>query len=192
MGDGRLDDAASVLTKAVSLAPNEPVILGELGSLLRAGGRKTEAMHYLTASLKLDPEQTLVWLTLAGLCNEIGDKTLAEQASRAALELDSSSAEAAAGSGLLYIEMRRFEDAARLLNAAVEHGVTAMPIYVVSAKRSRLLGPTEPGTATERTAKDQLDALNRLLEFMRTGGQTPIAGGGGATGTGGGGVGGYP
>ncbi len=86
-------------------------------------------MHYLTASLKLDPEQTLVWLTLAGLCNEIGDKTSAEQAFRAALELDSASAEAAAGLGLLYIEMRRFEDAARLLSAAVEHGVTAMPIY---------------------------------------------------------------
>jgi predicted TPR repeat methyltransferase len=91
----RLDDAACVLTKAVSLAPNEPVILGELGSLLRAGGRKAEAMHYLSASLKLDPEQTLVWLTLAGLCNEIGDKTSAEQAFRAALELDSASAEAA-------------------------------------------------------------------------------------------------
>jgi len=52
-GDGRLDDAVCVLTKAVSLAPNEPVIW-RTRSLLRAGGRKSEAMHYLTASLKLD------------------------------------------------------------------------------------------------------------------------------------------
>jgi Flp pilus assembly protein TadD len=88
-GGGRLDEAASVMTKAVSMAPDEPVILGELGSLLRAVGRKTQAMHYLTASLKLDPKQSLVWLNAAGLCNEAGDKTSAEHAFRAALELDS-------------------------------------------------------------------------------------------------------
>lgn len=164
-GDGRLDDAASVLTKAVSLAPNEPVILGELGSLLRAGGRKTEAMHYLTASLKLDPEQTLVWLTLAGLCNEIGDKTSAEQAFRAALELDSTSAEAAAGLGLLYIEMRRFEDAARLLNAAVEHGVTAMPIYACLGQAYERAPSTYLKASFDKYAPDFDRHLVEVLDY---------------------------
>ena len=167
-GDGRLDDAASVLTKAVSLAPNEPVILGELGSILRAGGRKTEAMHYLTASLKLDPEQTLVWLTLAGLCNEIGDKTSAEQAFRAALELDSASAEAAAGLGLLYIEMRRFEDAARLLSAAVEHGVTAMPIYACLGQTLYLLGDfSKASAALEKAARACPDEVRIVQKYAQ-------------------------
>ena len=167
-GDGRLDDAACVLTKAVSLAPNEPVILGELGSLLRAGGRKAEAMHYLTASLKLDPEQTLVWLTLAGLCNEIGDKTSAEQAFRAALELDSASAEAAAGLGLLYIEMRRFEDAARLLSAAVEHGVTAMPIYACLGQTLYLLGDfSKASAALEKAARACPDEVRIVQKYAQ-------------------------
>ena len=173
--DGRLDDAASVLTKAASLAPDEPVILGELGSLLRAGGRKTEAMHYLTASLKLDPKQTLVWLNVAGLFNEAGDKTSAEQAFRAALELDSTSAEAAAGLGLLYIEMRRFEEAARQLNAAVERGVTAMAIYACLGQTLYLLGDfSKASAALEKAARACPDearivqkyALARLTETM--------------------------
>ena len=167
-GDGRLDDAVCVLTKAVSLVPNEPVILGELGSLLRAGGRKSEAMHYLTASLKLDPEQTLVWLTLAGLCNEVGDKTSAEQAFRAALELDSASAEAAAGLGLLYIEMRRFEDAARLLSAAVEHGVTAMPIYACLGQTLYLLGDfSKASAALEKAARACPDEVRIVQKYAQ-------------------------
>ncbi|MGA7655792.1 MAG: tetratricopeptide repeat protein, partial [Methylocella sp.] len=167
-GDGRLDDASCVLAKAVSLVPNEPVILGELGSLLRAGGRKTEAMHYLTASLKLDPEQTLVWLTLAGLCNEIGDKTSAEQAFRAALELDPASAEAAAGLGLLYIEMRRFEDAARLLSAAVEHGVTTMPIYACLGQTLYLLGDfSKASAALEKAARACPDEVRIVQKYAQ-------------------------
>ena len=129
---------------------------------------KAEAMHYLTASLKLDPEQTLVWLTLAGLCNEIGDKTSAEQAFRAALELDSASAEAAAGLGLLYIEMRRFEDAARLLSAAVEHGVTAMPIYACLGQTLYLLGDfSKASAALEKAARACPDEVRIVQKYAQ-------------------------
>ena len=163
-GDGRLNEAASVLSKAVGLAPDEPVLLGELGSLLRAGGRKTEAMHYLTASLKLDPTQTLVWLNVAGLCNESGDKNSAEHAFRAALDLDSTSAEAAAGLGLLYIETRRFEDAARLLSAAVERGVTAMAIYACLGQTLYLLGDFSKASAALEKAAGACPEEARIVQ----------------------------
>jgi predicted TPR repeat methyltransferase len=173
--DGRLDDAAEVLTMTATLAPNEPMILAELGSVLCAAGRKAEARAYLTASLKLDPNQKQVWLNVAGLCNETGDKDTAEQAFRAALELDPDSAEAAAGLGLLYIERRRFEDAARLLTAAVERGVTAMPVYACLGRTLYLLGDfVNASAAFEKAARACPDearivqkyAQARLIETM--------------------------
>lgn len=152
--DGRLDEAAKVLKTTATLAPNDPAILAELGSLLGATGQKAEAMAYLIASLKLDPNQKQVWLNVAGLCNETGDKDTAEQAFRAALELDPDLAEAAAGLGLLYIERRRFEDAARLLTAAVERGITAMPVYACLGRALYLLGDfAKASTAFEKAAR---------------------------------------
>jgi predicted TPR repeat methyltransferase/Flp pilus assembly protein TadD len=138
--DGDLAAAADVLTAAAKLAPAEPTILGELGSLLCLAGRKVEALQYLSASLQRDPRQTQVWLTVAGLCNEIGDKTTAEQAFRAALDLDPYSAEAAAGLGLLYLETHRFEDAVRLLTEALERGATAFAIHACLGQALYQLG----------------------------------------------------
>lgn len=151
--DGSLDDAARVLTAAATLAPNDPAISGELGSVLWAAGQKTEALRRLTASLELDPGQSQVWLNVAGICGEIGDKSTAEHAFRAVLELDPDSAEASAGLGLLYIEQRRFDDAARLLSAAVKRGVTAIPVYACLGQTLFLLGDfANASAALERAA----------------------------------------
>jgi predicted TPR repeat methyltransferase len=173
--DGRLDAAAKVLTITAALAPNEPMVLAELGSLLCATGRKNEAMAYLVASLKLNPNQTQVWLTVAGLCNEAGDKDTSEKAFRAALELEPGSAEAAAGLGLLYIERRRFEEAVQLLTTAVEHGVTAMPVYACLGRTLYLLGDfANASAAFEKAARAcpdearivQTYAQARLIQTM--------------------------
>ena len=138
--DGRLGEAANVLTQAAAEAPADPAMLGELGSLLCAAGRKAEALRCLTASLALAPRQLQVWLNVGGLRVELGDADSAEQAYRAALELDPDSAEAGVGLGLLYIERRRYQDAARLLGAAVARGVTAMPVYACLGQTLYLLG----------------------------------------------------
>jgi predicted TPR repeat methyltransferase len=166
--DGRLDAAAKVLTTTAALAPNEPMLLAEVGSLLCAAGRRDEAMAYLIASLKLDPNQTQVWLSVAGLCNATGDKDTSEKAFRAALELDPSSAEAAAGLGLLYIERRRFEDAARLLTAAVERGITAMPVYACLGRTLYLLGDfAKASAAFEQAARACPDEARSVQTYAR-------------------------
>ena len=167
--DGLLEDAAKILTTAASLAPNEPMILGELGCLLCAVGRKAEAMHYLTASLKLHPGQKQVWLNVAGLCNETGAKDTAEQAFRAALDLDPTSAEAAAGLGLLYIERHRFQDAAQMLSAAVENGVTAMPVYACLGRALYLLGDfSNASVAYEKAARAFPDEAQIIRAYAQT------------------------
>ncbi len=162
--DRRLHDAAEVLKMAASLAQNDPVILAELGSLLCAAGRKIEAVQYLSASLELDPHQTQTWLNVAGLCNEIGNKGTAEQAFQAALDLDPHSAEATAGLGLLYIESRRFEDAARLLTAAVERGVTAMAIYACLGQTLHLLGEFSRASAAFEKAARACPGEARIIQ----------------------------
>jgi tetratricopeptide (TPR) repeat protein len=56
--------------------------------------------------------------------------------------------------GLLYIEMRHFEDAARLPSAAVERGVTAITIYACLGQTLYLLGDfSNASAALEKAAR---------------------------------------
>lgn len=137
---GCLEKAAEAMAQAVSMEPREAAIHAELGSLLGAIGRKEEALQSLGASLELDPNRAAVWINLANTSNDLGNKTLAEQAFVVALELAPDSTEGLAGLGLLYIELRRFEDAARLLKAAVDRGVTEMAIHACLGQALHLLG----------------------------------------------------
>jgi hypothetical protein len=44
--DGRLDEAAQMLSAAAAVAPNNPTILAELGCLLRLQGKTAEAVLF--------------------------------------------------------------------------------------------------------------------------------------------------
>lgn len=138
--DGCLEKAAEAMAQAVSIEPREAVVHAERGALLGAIGRKEEALQSLGASLELDPNQALVWIDLANISNELGNKALAEQAFIVALELAPDSPEGLAGLGLLYIELRRIEDAAARLKAAVDRGVADMAIHACLGQALHLLG----------------------------------------------------
>eukprot|EP01037_Dinobryon_pediforme_P010642 gene10642-10713_t len=138
--DGRLEEAAVQLHQTAVLAPQDPVILAELGSLLCSLNRRADAHYYLKSSLKIDPGQPQVWLTFAMLNNDMGEKLVAEQAYRSALELAPDHAEGLSGLGLLYVELRRYEDAAGILSAAVARGVATLSIHACLAQTLYLLG----------------------------------------------------
>lgn len=145
--DGALQEAVDVIGAAAEISP-EPAILADLGGVLSIAGRKAEALQAFTASLEKDPSRAQVWLSVAGLCNEIGDKTSAEHALLAALDLEPQSAEACAGLGLLYLERRRYEDAARLLGEAVARGVTSGAVQACLGQSLYLLGRFDAARAT--------------------------------------------
>ena len=138
--DGRLDDAAQMLTAAAEAVPDDPTIVAELGYILRAQGKKAEAMQCMLRSLALDSCQLQVWLSAAGLSNEAGDKSAAEDAYLQALALDGRCAEAAVGLGLLYVEARQYKKGARLLGLAVDLGSASAPIWACLAQTRYLLG----------------------------------------------------
>jgi predicted TPR repeat methyltransferase len=173
--DQRLDEAVNVLTASAALAPHEPRILGELGSLLCMVDRKVEALRYLTRSLEMDPNQIHVWLNVAAICDGNGDKETAEHAFRVALELDPQSAEASAGLGLLYIGCRRLEDAAQLLAAAVARGIDALPVYACLGQTLFQLGDFSAASAAlgkaalacpDEALIVQKYAMSRLIETV--------------------------
>ena len=72
--DGRLDEAAQMLSAAAAEAPNNPAILADLGCLLRLQGKTAEAMQCFLDSLALNPRQVQVWLNAVSLNNETGDR----------------------------------------------------------------------------------------------------------------------
>lgn len=138
--DGALAEGLEAMRLATLIAPKEPALLADLGGLLSLAGRKTEALQAFTASLEQDPSRPHIWLSVAALCNEIGDKTAAEHALLAALELEPQSAEACTGLGLLYLERRRYEEAARLLGEAVARGVASGAVHACLGQSLYLLG----------------------------------------------------
>jgi Flp pilus assembly protein TadD len=153
--EGHLEEAAKFLITAVIWAPRDAMLLGELGSLLCALGRTSEAMGYLTASLELNPNQIQVWLTAGCLCSSIGEYGVAEQAFASALELDATSADAAAGLGLVSFETGKTDDAVMYLTRAVVDGMNSVQVFGTLAHALQAQG--EFGRAVEmyKRAADQ-------------------------------------
>jgi predicted TPR repeat methyltransferase len=138
--DGRLDEAEQMFSTAAAVSPGNPLILAELGSLLRLQGKTAEAMQCFVESLTINPRQVQVWLNAGSLNNETGDKSAAKKAYLQALALDAACAEAAVGLGLLHVEQRQYKEGARLLAIAVDQGSATAPIYACLAQTRYLLG----------------------------------------------------
>ncbi|KAF2989393.1 methyltransferase domain-containing protein [Methylocystis sp. MJC1] len=138
---GALVEATECLQGAERLAPANPRIMSDLGSLLYATGRPAEAVHYLSKSLKIDPSHPQTWLVLANAAHTFGDMDIAEQAFLAALDIAPNAPGALMGLGLLHFELRRFESAERLLSIVVSDQHAAGPaIYACLGDARRMLG----------------------------------------------------
>jgi predicted TPR repeat methyltransferase len=138
---GQLAEAAECLQQAARLAPADPRILSDLGSLLYAASGPAAAIDYLAASLEIDPTHAQTWLLLANASQGLGDKVTAEHAFLAALEIEPNSPAALTGLGLLNFELGRFENAEHLLTAAVAHrGAPAPAVHACLGEARRVLG----------------------------------------------------
>jgi tetratricopeptide (TPR) repeat protein len=182
--EGQLEEAAKFLITAAIWAPKDAMLLGELGSLLCALGRMSEAMGYLTASLELNPNQVQVWLTAGCLCSSINEFGVAEQAFSSALELDPSSADAAAGLGLVTFEVGRIDEAVMHLTRAVIAGMNSVQVFGTLAQALQHKG--EFGRAAdmyrraaqacpEEVLVQRKHAQARLIEHLARGGDVDAA-----------------
>jgi predicted TPR repeat methyltransferase len=114
--------ASAILAVAAALAPNDSALWLDLGSTLNASGEAAEARPAFERALALDPGLARAWLGLALVANALSDPPAAEQAFAAALALDPHIPEAAFGLGLLCFEQRRYAEAVRHWQNAIDAG----------------------------------------------------------------------
>jgi predicted TPR repeat methyltransferase len=138
--DGRLSDAATLLTAAVSLAPSDAAIWSELGAALQASGQSAAAEDCVKASLELNREQPQAWLFLATLATDAQRYDVAEEAFLNALALAPDLAEASLGLGILYFQQRRFDDAVTWLRAVAPSGDSAASAHALLGQALFLTG----------------------------------------------------
>jgi tetratricopeptide (TPR) repeat protein len=112
-------------------------------------------MGYLTASLELNPNQVQVWLTAGCLCSSIEEYAVAEQAFASALELDASSADAAAGLGLVSFEVGKIDQAVLHLSRAVLAGMNSVQVFGTFAQALQHKGEFGRAAAMYRRAAEQ-------------------------------------
>ena len=77
---GRTDEARTVFEKALSLDPDNSVVLRGLGNIARERGETTEARHWYTRALDLDPQDTEIAAYVAELAEPLTEQPVAEPA----------------------------------------------------------------------------------------------------------------
>lgn len=121
---GLTQDAANVLTGAVTLTPHDSAVWGDLSGALLAGGRALEAADAMQEALLRDPQSAQGWLRLGTIRANLNEPAAAEQAYKTSLSLDPAHADARLSLGLLYFSLKRFTEAATHLKIVLD-GVAA-------------------------------------------------------------------
>ena len=82
--NGRAADSIPFHRRSVQLAPNQPLLLTNLGRALTDGGGRAgaqEAVGLLQDAVRIDPDNAFAWRELADVREQLGDTALAQLAS---------------------------------------------------------------------------------------------------------------
>ncbi len=107
--------AASIecLERAISIKPNQPVVLTNLGVVFRAAGRLELAQKALESALRLDPQSVSTLCNLGTVFMEFGKLEMAECQFQTALKIDSACTLAAMNLANVWQSQGRYRDAER-------------------------------------------------------------------------------
>jgi tetratricopeptide (TPR) repeat protein len=76
----RMDEARTVFEKALSLDPENVIVLRHLGDIARQGGKSEEAKHWYSKALDVDPQDTEIAAYLAELTEPLMAEAVASPA----------------------------------------------------------------------------------------------------------------
>ncbi len=179
---GRYSEAGQLLNRALALAPNDALIITDIGRVLVAENRVEEAIRAFEAAVTARPELAAVWLELGSARDIVGDDAGARAAYEQAKLLVPGDAEAWAA--LATIALRRgdveqarplAEEAARrrpdhpgaglvLASADLERGATEEALARLEVLLARkVLDERQLPVALGRIG-DALDRLGRIQE----------------------------
>lgn len=116
---GRLDEAAAIYRRALSVAPKHPDALHLLGLLLHQQGRNEEAVELIRRAIAEQPATAIFHSNLASVLNAQGKTAEAIAAGRMALSLDSADSAAMNHVGTALHEMGRCEEAEQSFRKAL-------------------------------------------------------------------------
>lgn len=112
--------AAKRLAEAITLCPNNPVYLRNLGKVFDAGGRLKDGIQYYEAAVKLMPQDPELQLQLGRALRTLLRLAEAEQCCRQALELKPDWIDAMVALGEVLSLLGRHEDAVFHMERAIE------------------------------------------------------------------------
>jgi tetratricopeptide (TPR) repeat protein len=115
---GRLAEGASLLERAVALAPDLAAARSDLGAMLILLGRAEAAEPHLRAAVALNPDNVEARIHLGNALHARGEFKAAEEVYRAALQLDPRHVRGLLSLGNLLHDLRRPADALEFLTAA--------------------------------------------------------------------------
>jgi tetratricopeptide (TPR) repeat protein len=111
LSEGRLDEAATAIQRAVDLRPDDVASLVDLAHVVHASGRATDAIQYLEQALELDFNNLSALRGLVGMYREAGRPEDAVTAGRKVISYRPGDIETAIDVAELTLELNRLEDA---------------------------------------------------------------------------------
>jgi regulator of sirC expression with transglutaminase-like and TPR domain len=152
---GASREAEGLLTRAVQLAPDHPMVRYNRGVVRAAMGARASAVADFTAAVQADPNHTAAWLNRADLRRRAGDRAGALQDVERARRADPKYGGVSLARALMALESGALELAATELAAAEQANPKDPRVWVAKARLLRKQG--QPSAA--------LLAANQALVF---------------------------
>jgi tetratricopeptide (TPR) repeat protein len=127
--EGKLDQAAVRLQRAVDRDPGNPRLYELLGDVYDKQGEPTQALAQYAAAIKLNPTNAYYWDLEGGIYQKLGRMPEAETCFRQAIKVDPQYATALVALGNLEAKNQRFDDANKHYEEALRTHPTADVYY---------------------------------------------------------------
>lgn len=112
----KFDEAASFYAMALSLLPDDPVLLGNLGVALRAQDKNKAAEACYRRAIAVKPDNAGIWSNLGNVLRRLGQLKESVACHRKAIDLDRKFLDAYYNLGLVLQDIGKLDEAIRFFN----------------------------------------------------------------------------
>jgi len=120
MSQGKNEEAAEALKKAIKIDPNDAGNISIYASLLDDMARYDESKEYYKRAIEIEPKNANTLSNCVGVLKEMGQLDEAEKYIRKALNIDPKNAEFLSNYAILLYEMGRYDESEEYYNRAIE------------------------------------------------------------------------
>jgi cytochrome c-type biogenesis protein CcmH/NrfG len=172
LSNGDNDSAIELLRDHLMRRPDDPVVLIQLGELLRHTSDIVEGVEFLQHGLKIDPLSEVGWLSLASAMRSLSQNDGAKAAFRIVLELNENRVEALNDLGTILMDEGDWSSAIAMFQRATSLSPKALGVQINLAQALAQDGRTQEALATAQSALSSsqgrsIEAKNLVAELTR-------------------------